>query len=314
MKIDDDTLIAYLDAQLEDDAAYEAVEDALAESATLRARLQVLAETGELARQAFDAKLEEAVPPRLIAAIMDAPLPGAEKAANSQERAGTTTSATDNGLAHAPARPADAAAAQPASGRPTLTPSSAGSRQGATRPSAPGLGARLAAWLGGGFGGAAAFASVVTLALGALIGHYLLPPTELAAPLARVGDPIRDPALAMALQAAPSGVVLDAGGQRLEIRASFPAREGGFCREYTLGSTSGAGGGQQIGIACRTPAADANWQLAFSAGGEGDPNGYGTASDRLHEAADAFLGENVDGAPLDAERERALITRGWNAD
>ena len=69
-----------------------------------------------------------------------------------------------------------------------------------------------------------------------------------------------------------------------------------------------------IGIACRTPAADANWQLAFSAGGEGDPNGYGTASDRLHEAADAFLGENVDGAPLDAERERALITRGWNAD
>ncbi|MCB1945578.1 MAG: hypothetical protein KDF55_07995 [Thauera sp.] len=155
---------------------------------------------------------------------------------------------------------------------------------------------------------------MVTLALGALIGHYLLPPTELAAPLARVGDPIRDPALAMALQAAPSGVVLDAGGQRLEIRASFPAREGGFCREYTLGSTSGAGGGQQIGIACRTPADDANWQLAFSAGGEGDPNGYGTASDRLHEAADAFLGENVDGAPLDAERERALITRGWNAD
>lgn len=135
MNIDDDTLIAYLDAQLEDDAAYEAVEDALAASPALRARLQTLAETGELARQAFDAKLEEAVPPQLIAAIMNAPLPGAEKAANSQERAGTTTSATDAGLAHAPARPADAAAAQPASGRPALAPSSAGSRQGATRPS-----------------------------------------------------------------------------------------------------------------------------------------------------------------------------------
>ncbi len=69
MKIDDDTLVAYLDAQLEDDAAYEAVEDALAESPALRARLQALAETGELARQAFDAKLEETVPPQLIAAI-----------------------------------------------------------------------------------------------------------------------------------------------------------------------------------------------------------------------------------------------------
>ena len=58
MNIDDDTLIAYLDAQLEDDAAYETVEDALAASPALRARLQVLAETGELARQAFDAKLD----------------------------------------------------------------------------------------------------------------------------------------------------------------------------------------------------------------------------------------------------------------
>ena len=37
MKIDDDTLVAYLDAQLEDDAAYEAVEDALAESPALLA-------------------------------------------------------------------------------------------------------------------------------------------------------------------------------------------------------------------------------------------------------------------------------------
>ena len=48
MKIDDDTLVAYLDAQLEDDAAYEAVEDALAESPALRARLQALAETGSV--------------------------------------------------------------------------------------------------------------------------------------------------------------------------------------------------------------------------------------------------------------------------
>ncbi|HHW62921.1 MAG TPA: hypothetical protein GX403_03030 [Rhodocyclaceae bacterium] len=42
MKIDDDTLIAYLDAQLEDDAAYEAVENALATSPALSARLPVL--------------------------------------------------------------------------------------------------------------------------------------------------------------------------------------------------------------------------------------------------------------------------------
>ena len=269
MKIDDDTLVAYLDAQLEDDAAYEAVEDALAESPALRARLQTLAETGELARQAFDAKLEEAVPPQLIAAILNAPLPGAE------------------------------------ANRATLNHA---------RPETPSLGARLAAWLGQGFGGAAAFASIVTLALGALIGHYLLPPAELAAPLARQGDPIRNPAVAVALQAAPSGLAVDVGEARLEIMASFAARDGQLCREYSLSS---AKTGQEIGIACRAVTADTGWQLAFVASepaGAAAQGGYATASDRLHEAVDAFLGEHVDGEPFDAERERALIERGWTAN
>lgn len=282
MKIDDDTLIAYLDAQLEDDAAYEAVEDALAESATLRARLQALAETGELARQAFDAKLEEAVPPRLIAAIMNAPLPDADT-------------------------PAPTAIPIKAPASPALRPTSA-------RPERPGLGARLAAWLGQGFGGAAAFASIVTLALGALIGHYLLPPAELGAPLARQGDPIRNPAVAVALQAAPSGVAVDVGDARLEVMASFAARDGQLCREYSLSSPQA---GHEIGIACRGVTADTGWQLAFVASepaSDAAQGGYATASDRLHEAVDAFLGEHVDGEPFDAERERALIARGWKAN
>jgi anti-sigma factor RsiW len=285
MKIDDDTLIAYLDAQLEDDAAYEAVEDALAESPALRARLQALAETGELARKAFDAKLEEAVPPQLIAAIMNAPLPGAEANRATQD----------------PAHPATAPAP------PSVRPTSAG-------PETPSLGARLAAWLGGGFGGAAAFASVVMLALGALIGHYLLPPAELAAPLARQGDPIRNPAVAVALQAAPSGLAVDAGNARLEIMASFAGRDGQFCREYSLSSPQI---GQEIGIACRDHTAHTGWQLAFIANEPASPTaqgGYATASDRLHEAVAAFLGEHVQDGPFDAERERALIERGWTAN
>ncbi len=284
MKIDDDTLVAYLDAQLEDDAAYEAVEDALAESPALRARLQALAETGELARQAFDAKLEEAVPPRLIAAIMNAPLPGAEANRATQD----------------PAYPATAPAP------PSVRPTSAG-------PETPSLGARLAAWLGQGFG-AAAFASIVTLALGALIGHFLLPPAELAAPLARQGDPIRNPAVAVALQAAPSGVAVDVADARVEIMASFAGRDGQLCREYSL---SGAKTGHEIGIACRGGATDSGWQLAFVASEPASTaaqGGYATASERLHEAVDAFLGEHVDGEPFDAERERALIERGWTAN
>ena len=182
MKIDDDTLIAYLDAQLEDDAAYEAVEDALAESATLRARLQVLAETGELARQAFDAKLEEAVPPRLIAAIMDAPLPDAEASRAVQVRAHPAAAAAPDANANAAATPGSTTARDPAQSAPagdtpartttpTKAPISPPQRPTSARPERPGLGARLASWLGQGFGGAAAFASIVTLALGALIAR-----------------------------------------------------------------------------------------------------------------------------------------------
>jgi len=275
MKIDDDTLVAYLDAKLADDAEYEAVEDALAESPALRARLQALAETGELARKAFDAKLEEAVPPQLIAAIMNAPLPPAASAA---ERGPAQVAGT-------------------------------GIAQGA----APGLGARLAAWFGQGIG-AAAFASVVTLAVGTLIGHYLLPPPEAGAPLARQGDAVRDPALVVALQAAPSGLALALGDDRLEITASFAGRDGQFCREYSLSSPQS---GQEIGIACRAPAADAGWQLAFIASEPARAaaqGGYATASDRLHEAVDAFLGEHVQDGPFDAARERVLIERGWKAN
>ena len=324
MKIDDDTLIAYLDAQLEDDAAYETVEDALAASPALRARLQVLAETGELARQAFDAKLEEAVPPRLIAAILNAPLPDAEASRAVQVRAHPAAAAAPDANANAAATPGSTTARDPAQSAPagdtpartttpTKAPISPPQRPTSARPATPGLGARLAAWLGQGFG-AAAFASIVTLALGALIGHYLLPPAELAAPLARQGDPIRNPAVAVALQAAPSGVAVDVGDSRLEIMASFAARDGQLCREYSL---SGAKTGHEIGIACRGGATDSGWQLAFVASEPASTaaqGGYATASERLHEAVDAFLGEHVAGEPFDAERERALIERGWTAN
>ena len=43
--IDDDTLLAYLDAQFDDEARYVAVEDALAAQPALRARLQALVDS-----------------------------------------------------------------------------------------------------------------------------------------------------------------------------------------------------------------------------------------------------------------------------
>lgn len=74
MKHDDDTLVAYLDGQL-DDAEIAAIEAALPRDAALRARLDVLARASELAQRCLEPVLREPVPPALIAAIWRAPDP-----------------------------------------------------------------------------------------------------------------------------------------------------------------------------------------------------------------------------------------------
>ncbi|MDO8275219.1 MAG: hypothetical protein Q7T22_06830, partial [Serpentinimonas sp.] len=73
--IDEGTLLAYLDGQLEADADYLRVEQALAQDAALRGRLQALVEQSDAIRAAYQAKLQEPVPTHLVAAIMNAPWP-----------------------------------------------------------------------------------------------------------------------------------------------------------------------------------------------------------------------------------------------
>lgn len=271
MRIDDATLVAYLDGELEDEGQYELIESELAENPALRLRLHALVDSGERIRRAFDAKLEEAVPPRLIEAVLNAAMPGA-------------------------------AAAQAATHAPV----------GQTRPRATsGWLDRLSGW----FGPVVAFASVAALALGVVIGQGMVQPHEGGgsadvAPLAaRVGDPVRDAALAVALEAAPSGRVLAAGEARVEIVASFEDADGRFCREFGV-STEGPAARDELGVACRE--GEGVWRLAFHAATPAAAaDDYRTASDSLHEAADEFLASRARDGMLDAERERALLDSGW---
>lgn len=273
MRIDDEILIAYLDAELEEHQ-YEAVEAALAAQPAVRARLHALVESGERVRQAFDAKLEEPVPPHLIAAILNAPLPAA-----------------------APVEFAAAVGPRPAA---------------PSQPVGRSFGERLAGWLGfAGFGGgAAAFASVLLLAAGTLIGYLLLPPAETTGLVAQPGEIIRAEGLMVALETAPSGRVLPLGEASVELMASFEDRDDRVCREYGL-TRSAPDAGYEIGIACRE--ADGAWRLAFRAEepAAAAAGGYQTASDRLHEAVDDFLGARMKGGALDTDDERALIERAW---
>ncbi len=72
--VNDETLIAYLDAEL-DASGMDAVEQALEVHPALRLRLQRLVETGEQLRASYAGVAEEAVPPRLVQAILAAPAP-----------------------------------------------------------------------------------------------------------------------------------------------------------------------------------------------------------------------------------------------
>ena len=85
MPIDDPTLIAYLDGQL-DDAACARLEAALQTDADASARLDRLARSADLARRSFGPVLEEPVPPRLIDAIWRAPDPRQRADAGARQR------------------------------------------------------------------------------------------------------------------------------------------------------------------------------------------------------------------------------------
>ena len=74
MPIDDQTLIAYLDGQL-DDAACARLEAELGSDPQASARLDRLARSADLARRSFGPVLEEPVPPQLIDAIWQQPDP-----------------------------------------------------------------------------------------------------------------------------------------------------------------------------------------------------------------------------------------------
>jgi hypothetical protein len=262
MHIDDETLIAYLDGQLPE-ADYAPVEQALAESETLRERLQALVDSGELARRSFDAVLLEPVPPSLIASIWRAPDPRVQR---------------------------------PPAG-------------GAGRPGTP--------WLWRFFGMTTgrrtwtALASVLLLAVGGVLGWQMLQPAEEVRWSLREGQRVEDPSLALALEVSPSGRVLRTASGAVEVLASFERTGGGHCREFNRSTPRGTR--DELGIACRTSGGD--WQLEFLRSEEREADGgastYQTASDRQHEAADAFLRERVNGPALEEGEEIALIARGW---
>lgn len=271
LPMNDETLIAYLDAEL-DPAGMDAVERALDADAALRQRLQRLVTSGEQLRSACAGVMEEAVPPRLVQAILAAPDP-----------------------------------CSPAPTAPTAAPAAA-----APTPAAPSLIGWLARWLGTGNGPwmPTALASAAALGVGLWLG-LAQAPTGGNAALAQ-HQPVADRALLVALESLPSGRVVEAAGQQIELLASFAHPDGRVCREFNSSQRAGDPV-DHLGLACREAAG--SWTLAVLSS-EARPadtshGGYRTASDHQHQVLDGYRQQQRLGQALDPAQEQALMQRGW---
>lgn len=196
LPIGDETLLAYLDAELPEDG-YEAIEAQLDADPALRQRLQALVDSGERLRAAYDGVLQEPVPPALIAAIQAVPWPP---------------------VAQAAAQVAPESAAQPAPAAPPWP-----------QRLLSWLGLDSARPLAG-----LAVASVLMLAVGGWLGHSL--PAGQGSGHGGNALASLDSALAVALETAPSGRTLRAGDARIALAASLRGADGRVCREYSAGT------------------------------------------------------------------------------
>ncbi|HRL37125.1 MAG TPA: hypothetical protein PLH50_09895 [Ottowia beijingensis] len=149
------------------------------------------------------------------------------------------------------------------------------------------------------------------LAVGGFLGHAWQGPGTAGPVLAEAGQIVREPALALALEAAPSGRRLPTGDGQVELVASFARADGQVCREFAAARPAPVAR-DEVGVACRE--ADGQWRLAFlrHAPHAATPGGgYQTASTALHEAVDAFIARELPGGALNAEQEQARLLRGW---
>ena len=146
-------------------------------------------------------------------------------------------------------------------------------------------------WRNWGIGGAIA----ASLVLGLGIGHLSSGP---AGPIAvQDGAMVAQGELSSALDTQLASAQEDAA---IRIGLSFRRKGGGWCRSFEGAAISG--------IACRE---GQGWQVQQLIPGSGQGSDYRQASSgdlRLAATVDAL----IDGAPADAQGERAAMEKGWN--
>jgi len=325
MTIDTMTLLAYLDGQLEHEADYERVEQALHQEAGLRERLQALVQQSATIRSAYRAKLEEPVPPRLVAAILNAPWPKEQVAGQRSKPHSAADAAAQPAVAADPAQPGPWQRLwQHWVGALLGGPSGTGNRGmagagagggvgggvGGGATAGAGRGAGAAAWAPGRLLQGVALASLVWV----LLVLWVWPQAEPTAPRphwAQSGAAVHDERVLTALQAVASAQVVRIGTDTLEVLGSFERAPGQHCREVQeLRLDAGAQTQTQtLAVLCQTP--DRGWAVAFAASETVPVGAFETASGAQQAALQAFYEGLGTVQFLSADEENARLTAGW---
>lgn len=209
--ISDEQLLAYLDAQLPQEADYITIEAALQADAVLQERLQLLVVSADHVRSAFRPKLMEPVPTRLIQAVLDAPLPQAQPLAR-------------------PAVPTPKKTQRPG-WRDTLLALFPGQH----------------AWGGAAMASVAWMAAGLLLWNTFPQGE----PSPTLAHWAQTNQTVQDTRVLTALQAVPSGQVVRVNDKALEILATFELPSGEHCRELQEHDPTAQGVRHTLALACQ---------------------------------------------------------------
>ena len=155
-----------------------------------------------------------------------------------------------------------------------------------------------------------AIAASIALAAGVALGLKLAPRSPApgaAAALVAAGDVAPGDLLFAALESAPSGAARDLGARvSAEPRLTFRTRDGGYCRRVDLTRERDAA----VVLACRR---DGGWRVEAAsfarvdstAGGEFRP------ATETPSAVEAAIDAAIEGEPLSADAERALLSGGW---
>ncbi|MFN0318115.1 MAG: anti-sigma factor family protein [Burkholderiales bacterium] len=265
---DDQTLMAYADGAL-DDQARGAVEQAMLADASIAARVAALRRGAELAKEAFDSELHTPIPAALLESV---------RAAIAQAGSGGEGQETGKSKRSSPARSTGFV------GRGSLSDFFAS----VLRPSF-------------------AFSAMVLVTVGYLIGT-LYRADEGSEMLAMSGfqivaDTEQQARFVEALNELGSGeqrrLLDDDAHGIVEIIASFRDQSGTFCREFKLGRDATHA---VVGVACNTAR---TWNVTFAAASPSQDGLYTPASSLS--VLDAYLTSINAGSALAREEEKAAL-------